>query len=108
MLRFNFGVGVNFIVGVNFVPWDNFPGGKLSLDLISPSRDNIPWDCPGSFRAPEQHLTTLDTLVGRKLSQEMSWDRNADSTGRQFLVFSTFTRYHTLLGKLTSKFSKKH
>ena len=36
---------------------------------------HVPWDCPGSFRARGQHLTTLDTLLVRKLFWKMSWDK---------------------------------
>ena len=51
------------VVGENFVLPGNYPGG------------NFPWDCPGSFLALWQHLTTSDTIWWRHFSWGMSLDK---------------------------------
>ena len=50
-------------VGVNVF----FPGHYLG--------GHVPWDCPGSFCDPWQHLTTPDTVLGRNFPREMPWDK---------------------------------
>ena len=63
-----------------FCPLGQFSSKKIVVgaDLVSPgkrTRGNVPVDGPGSFSYPGQLLTTLDTLLGRKISREMSWDK---------------------------------
>ena len=53
------------IVGEIFV----FPGQN--------PRGHVTGDGTWSFCSPGQLLTTFDTLLGRKLSREMSWDKLA-------------------------------
>ena len=48
------------VAGDNFFFLENYPGG------------HVPGYFTGSFCPQGQHLTTLDTLLGRKLSREMS------------------------------------
>ena len=67
-----------------FYPWSEFcPPGQLSprtivvgANFVFPGQNpGGHGDGPGSFRSPGQQLTTLDTLLGRKFSREMSWDK---------------------------------
>ena len=66
-LKCNLRIGVNCFVGVNFISRDVVLGDSFLWRNVVFSgnypRGHVPWNCPRSFCAPIQHLTTLDTLL---------------------------------------------
>ena len=77
-----------------FSPGTIFLGGNCGWSEFPLHEGNpgghVPGDVLGSFLPPGKLLTTLDTILGRKLSCEISWGTNSDSAGRQSLVFAQF------------------
>ena len=76
----NLCIGVNFLVWVNFVPQDNCPRVEIVVgaNFVIPGQNpwgHVPEDSPVSFRSPGKLLTTLDTLLRRKIPCEMSLDK---------------------------------
>ena len=55
--------------------WEKIVAEANFVFLGQNHEGHVPGDGPGSFCFPGQLLTTLDTLLGRKFSQELSWDK---------------------------------